>query len=114
MRATTPGTHGQQVGVVGLGPMGMSFAYDLGRALSGRGESHPGADVGHPQLARDAAQVPYGTAVTARVRITGLTGDDLHGTVTSHPAPARPVTVPGRGLLRQTPLPSHPYDGVFT
>ena len=28
MRITTLGTHGSQVGVIGLGAMGMSFAYD--------------------------------------------------------------------------------------
>ncbi|MET8787326.1 MULTISPECIES: aldo/keto reductase [unclassified Streptomyces] len=30
MRNTTLGTHGPQVGVIGLGAMGMSFAYDMG------------------------------------------------------------------------------------
>ncbi|MER6063138.1 hypothetical protein ABT167_18515 [Streptomyces sp. NPDC001792] len=29
MRTTTLGTHGPEVGVVGLGAMGMSFAYDM-------------------------------------------------------------------------------------
>jgi prephenate dehydrogenase len=29
MRNTTLGTHGPEVGVIGLGAMGMSFAYDM-------------------------------------------------------------------------------------